>query len=151
MEPIDALRAFRDSLYRCFDRRADALFELGDALLTAGVVPSPVHLSLEPAHRRGWGSLYAALDRGRLDAGALRRLLARHPLAVRGEAPVYAVDVSVWPRCDAESRTAPMDVERVRPTQNTNVIAAAQVKALLDRLPTEEAAAVPLFVFDAGY
>ena len=52
MEPIDALRAFRDSLYRCFDRRADALFELGDALLTAGVVPSPVHLSLEPAHRR---------------------------------------------------------------------------------------------------
>ena len=83
MEPIDALRAFRDSLYRCFDRRADALFELGDALLTAGVVPSPVHLSLEPAHRRGWGSLYAALDRGRLDAGALRRLLARHPLAVR--------------------------------------------------------------------
>ena len=187
MEPIDALRAFRDSLYRCFDRRADALFELGDALLTAGVVPSPVHLSLEPAHRRGWGSLYAALDRGRLDAGALRRLLARHPLAVRGESPVYAVDVSVWPRCDAEcspergyyyhpsrhsagqpivagwayqwiarlgfareSWTAPMDVERVRPTQNTNVIAAAQVKALLDRLPTEEAA-VPLFVFDAGY
>jgi hypothetical protein len=49
-----------------------------------------------------------------------------------------------------ESWTAPMDVERVRPTQNTNVIAAAQVKALLDRLPTEEAA-VPLFVFDAGY
>jgi hypothetical protein len=189
MEPIDALRAFRDSLYRCFDRRADALFELGDALLTAAqVVPSPVHLSLEPAHRRGWGSLYAALQRGRLDASALRKLLARHPLDAAGcESPVYAVDVSVWPRCDAESSpdrgyyyhpsrhsagqpivagwayqfiaqigfvreswTAPMDVERVLPTQNTNAIAAAQVKALLDRFsPTEEA--IPLFVFDAGY
>jgi hypothetical protein len=58
--PLDALRSFRDSLYRCFVRRADALFELEDAVLTAGIVPSPVHLSLEPSHRRGWGSLYAA-------------------------------------------------------------------------------------------
>src|SRR5215218_9342792 len=107
MEPIDALRAFRHSIYRCFDHRADALFELGDALLTAGVVPSPVHLSLQPSHRRGWGSLYAALRRGRIDAAALRRLLVRDPLAAAvagGEAPVYAVDVSVWPRCDAECR-----------------------------------------------
>jgi hypothetical protein len=39
---------------------------LADALLTAaGTVHSPVHLSLVPAHRRGWGSLYAALYRGR--------------------------------------------------------------------------------------
>jgi hypothetical protein len=108
MEPYDALdtlRAFRNSLYECFDRRADALFELTDALLTAGVVPSPAHLSLQPSHRRRWGSLYAALDRGRIEDEALRELLARYPLASGGgeEAPVYAVDVSVWPRCDAES------------------------------------------------
>ena len=62
---LDVLRTFRESLYRCFGRRADALFELTDAILTAGVVPSPVHLSLETVHRRGWGSLYAALNRGR--------------------------------------------------------------------------------------
>ena len=49
-----------------------------------------------------------------------------------------------------ESWTAPMDVKRVPPTQNTNAVATEQVRALLDRLPTEEAAA-PLFVFDAGY
>ena len=65
-QPLNDLRTFRDSLYRCFERRADALFELADALLTAaGTVHSPVHLSLVPAHRRGWGSLYAALYRGR--------------------------------------------------------------------------------------
>ena len=83
MEPnnLGVLRAFRESLYRCFERRADALFELDDAILVAGAVPSPVHLSLQPSHRRGWGSLYAALGRGRLDAEALRDLLARHPLA----------------------------------------------------------------------
>src|SRR5215218_3400533 len=101
MEPSDAHHSFRHSLYECLHRRGDALFELADALLTADAVPSPVHLSLQASHRRGWGSLYAALDRGRIDVETLRRLLARHPLA-GSETPVYAVDTSVWPRCDAE-------------------------------------------------
>ena len=100
--PPDALRAFRRSFYECFCRRKDALFELTDAILTAdGAIPSPAHLSLQTSHRRGWGSLYAALCKGRMDVEALRRLLARHPLA-RDETPVYAVDVSVWDRGDAE-------------------------------------------------
>ena len=102
MEPPDALRAFRRSLYECLHRRRDALFELADAILAAdGAVPSPAHLSLETPHRRGWGSLYAALNRGRIDVEALRSLLACHPLA-GSETPVYVVDASVWPRCDAE-------------------------------------------------
>jgi hypothetical protein len=44
------------------------------------------------------------LDRGRIDADALREILARRPLASGGadEPLVFAVDVSVWPRCDAE-------------------------------------------------
>jgi hypothetical protein len=89
MDPSEALRAFRHSLYECFHRRSDALFELADAILTAdAAVPSPVHLSLEASHRRGWGSLYAALDRGRIDVEALRGLLAHHPLA-GSETPVY--------------------------------------------------------------
>src|SRR5919112_258015 len=105
MESSDALLSFRHSFYGCLHRRSDALFELTDAILSAdGAAPSPAHLSLEASHRRGWGSLYAALWRGRIDAEALRKLLARHPLAgvLVGEPPVYAVDVSVWDRCDAE-------------------------------------------------
>jgi hypothetical protein len=102
MEPPDALRAFRRSLYECLSLRGDALFELADAILGAdSAIPSPVHLSLQASHRRGWGSLYAALGRGRIDAEALRNLLARHPLA-GSQTSVYAVDTSVWPRCDAE-------------------------------------------------
>ena len=69
---LDTFRAFRSSLYNCLHRRSDALFELTDAILTAEPVPSPVHLSLQPSHRRGWGSLYNALSRGRIDAEALR-------------------------------------------------------------------------------
>lgn len=105
MKPPDALRAFRRSFYECLRHRRDALFELADAILTADSVGlSPAHLSLQASHRRGWGSLYAALNRGRIDAEALRDLLVRHPLAVGSTdgSPVYAVDVSVWPRCDAE-------------------------------------------------
>jgi hypothetical protein len=62
MEPHDdALHAFRRSFYECLHRRGDALFELlTDAILTADAVPSPVHLSLQASHRRGWGSFYAA-------------------------------------------------------------------------------------------
>lgn len=82
--------------------------------------------------------------------------------------PVYAVDASVWDRCDAEcspersyyyhpsrhsasqpivagwsyqflarlnfvreSWTAPVDVRRVRPAQDANVVAAEQVRSLV--------------------
>ena len=95
---------FRTALHRCFGRRADALFEISDALLTAGPLTSPVHLSLEPVHHRSWGSFYAALARGQIDVGALRALVARHPL--EDGRPVYAVDASVWARCDAETSPA---------------------------------------------
>jgi hypothetical protein len=54
--PFARLGAFRAELHACFTRRADALFELGDALLcTPTPVPSLPHLSLEPVHQRGWG------------------------------------------------------------------------------------------------
>jgi len=106
MEPFEALhafRSFRNSFYEYLDRRADALFELTDALLTAdAAVPSPVHLSLQASHRRGWGSLYAALEHGRINVEALRDLLAQEAPSAEDEQHVYAVDVSVWPRCDAE-------------------------------------------------
>ena len=95
------LQAFRDAFYRCLDRRADGLFDLTDAALAAGPQPSLAHLSLAGPHRRGWGSLYAALQDGRMDMDALRALLAAS--APTAEQPVYAVDVSVWPRNEAET------------------------------------------------
>jgi hypothetical protein len=103
-DPLGALRAFRQAVYEAFGARRDALFDLLDALLTAGAVPSPVHLSLAPAHRRGWGSLYAALAQGAIPAAAVEGLLAAQPLPLDEEAvPLYAVDGSVWARCDAET------------------------------------------------
>jgi hypothetical protein len=99
--PLARLSTFRSELHACFTRRADALFELGDALLCAQTpLPSLPHLSLEPVCRRGWGSVYAALARGRIDPERLRDLLVR--VLPDADPLVFAIDVSTWPRCDAE-------------------------------------------------
>lgn len=102
---LTELQAFRRRLHAIFDRRKDALFELNDAVLAAGTVPAPVHLSLQPVHRRAWTSLYAALRDGKIDEEAARDLLASQPPPDNGGRgiAVYAVDRSVWSRCDAEA------------------------------------------------
>jgi hypothetical protein len=99
--PLARLGAFRSELHGSFTRRADALFELGDALVCSQTpFPSLPHLSLEPTHRRGWGSAYAALASGRIATERLRDLLVSHLLPA--DPLVFAVDVTTWPRCDAE-------------------------------------------------
>jgi hypothetical protein len=101
-EQAEGLRGFRTGFHRCWTRWADAGFELCEAVLCA---PAPVSslpaLSLEPLFRRGHGSLYKALDRGRVDAAAMRDLLAASRPA--GWPLVFAVDASTWARCDAET------------------------------------------------
>src|SRR4051794_5985377 len=97
---LTLLRAFRADVYGRAGARPDALFELFDAATVVGLTPSLAHLSLAAVHRRGWGSLYAALTRGSLDAAALCELVGRHPLD-DGQ-PIYAIDTSAWPRADAE-------------------------------------------------
>jgi hypothetical protein len=98
---LESLRAFRIALHACFHRRGDALFELVDAVLAADSVGSLPHLSLQAPHRRSWGSLYDALAEGHIDPKVLRATLAQYPAT--DSQPVYAVDLSVWPRCDAEA------------------------------------------------
>jgi hypothetical protein len=98
--PLARLGAFRTELHACYTRRADALFELGDALLCAQAFLALLHLSLEPVCRRGWGSVYDALARGRVDTERLRDLLVSS--LPDADPLVFAVDVTTWPRCDAE-------------------------------------------------
>ena len=95
------LRCFRFDLLDCFGRRADALFEVATALVAAEAVVSVPRLSLQAAHRRGWGSVDAALAEGRTDIETLRALAARHP-AADGQ-PVSAVDVGIRLRREAEA------------------------------------------------
>ena len=97
----EALRAFREQVYTLFGCRRDALFEALDAVLSAPTLETPAHLRVVPSCQRGWGSLYDALNAGTMDLARLERLTASYPL----EPPTawFAVDASVWPRCDAET------------------------------------------------
>lgn len=96
------LSRFRTAFYGCLSARADAFFELADTLLCAdGPTRTPVELSLLAEHQRGYGSLYGALNHGRLDADALRDLLISLPLLRFDGRIVLTVDVSPWLRSDA--------------------------------------------------
>lgn len=102
-EALGLLSRFRVDFYECLYKRADALFELTDAVLCAdGPVKTLVELSLAAEHRRGHGALYAALDRGWLESARLRRVLAGLPVPRAADGRiVLAVDVSHWLRPDA--------------------------------------------------
>ncbi|MGW0538721.1 NF041680 family putative transposase [Streptomyces sp. NPDC003032] len=96
------LSRFRAAFYGCLSARADAFFELADALLcTDGPTRAPVELSLLAEHQRGYGSLYGALNHGRLDENAVRDLLVALPLPRFDGRIVLTVDVSPWLRSDA--------------------------------------------------
>ncbi|WP_210406365.1 NF041680 family putative transposase [Micromonospora sp. MH33] len=102
-DPAAGLAGFRRDFYQCLVRRADALFELTDAVLCAdGPVHSLVDLTLTAEHRRGHGALYDGLNAGRIDIARLRARLAGLPLPRAADGRiVLAVDVSNWLRPDA--------------------------------------------------
>jgi hypothetical protein len=99
----ETLAVFRRELFGCLTRRADALFEVADAVLCAdGPVRTLVGLWLVAEHRRGHGALYDAVNHGRLDVARLRRSLAGLPLPRSADGRLMlAVDVSPWLRPDA--------------------------------------------------
>lgn len=105
LEALTELSGFRGEFYSCLTARSDALFELADAVLCGdGPVRSLPELSLVGEHRRGHGGLYAALARGRIDTGRLRRALAEVPLPRSDDGRlVLAIDITCWLRPDAHT------------------------------------------------
>src|SRR3954452_10656932 len=101
--PRDDLDWFRREFYRSCTARADALFELTDAVLCAdGPVRSLVELTLVAEHRRGHGAMYDALAHGQVEIGRLRQALTSLPLPRAADGRiVLAVDASPWLRSDA--------------------------------------------------
>jgi hypothetical protein len=99
------LSGFRQEFYRCLTSRADALFELCDAVLCAdGPVRSLAELSLVGEHRRGHGGLYAGLARGQIDTDRLRRAVIAGPLPRAADGRlVLAIDITCWLRPEAHT------------------------------------------------
>jgi hypothetical protein len=104
------LASFRREFYRCLTARADALFELTDAVwCSAGPVRTLVELSLCPEHRRGHGAPYDGLGCGAINIKGLQFAIATQQLPRGVDGPItLAVAVSPWPRPDAPSSAQPM-------------------------------------------
>jgi hypothetical protein len=96
---------FREDLYWSSTRRADALFDLCDAVLCApGRVSDLARLSLAPEFSRGHGALNGVLNAGQAGFARLRRALAGLPLQAWPDGRVrLAVDVTPWLRPDADA------------------------------------------------
>jgi hypothetical protein len=104
--PLQLLQTFRGKLLGIFPRRADALFELIDALLLTVDPRSPVELSRSPAFRRRFSMVYDAMQQGQIEPEQARQLLAEaepaEALIIAGCA-LYGVDTTIDPRPDAET------------------------------------------------
>ncbi|GAA2576707.1 hypothetical protein GCM10010435_61060 [Winogradskya consettensis] len=103
-EAIDVLAEFREQLYRCMTPRADALFELTEALLcTDGPVKRWSGCHLPRSAGAATAPMYNALNHGRTDVEVLCRCLAGLPLPRAADGRlVLAVDVSPWLRPDGK-------------------------------------------------
>ena len=100
---LASMTAFRQRFYDCLTSRADALFELTDAVLCVdGPVRSLVELSLAVEHRRGHGALYDGVNAGRIEVARFQNLVACQviPRCQDGRI-VLGIDVSNWLRPDA--------------------------------------------------
>lgn len=103
VEAIGVLSRFRTDFYGCLDARADALFEVVEAMLCVdGPVVSVPELSLTSVHRRGHGGLYDGLASGKLNVARFAAALAGLELPRLFGRITLAVDVSPWLRPDAE-------------------------------------------------
>jgi DDE superfamily endonuclease len=99
------LRELRQAVYGCFERGADALFNLADALLSESQAQSLVELSLSPFFERKWSSVYEGLEDGLIKVERLREVLVRTLLAQLEEGkPIWlALDESDIERAEAKT------------------------------------------------
>jgi DDE superfamily endonuclease len=102
---FNILKQVRQQLYASFERGADALFNLGDALLCESQAQSLPELSLSPFFERQWPSVYEALEDGRISIEQVRAIWVSVLLADRAEheAIWIAVDSSNLARPEART------------------------------------------------
>ncbi|WP_225977389.1 transposase [Nostoc sp. CENA543] len=93
------LEEFRQAAYNYLGRAHDATFELMDAILLTRNAYSLADLSLSPAFRRKWSSIYEALQDSRPQRQKLMQLYIKQ-MPHQGR-PLLAGDHTAWPRPDA--------------------------------------------------
>jgi hypothetical protein len=104
-EALITLRQFREEIYRCMKRGADAMFNVCDALLCESQAQSLPELSFSAMFERKWPSVYGALSDGNIKVERAREVVVQTLLSLmrENEAVWIAVDATPIERLDAET------------------------------------------------
>ena len=99
---LEPLRQFRQAVYQTLAPARDAAFEIIDAIACSRDARSAVEVSLSPTMERGFGSVYKAIERTRIDGDHLHLVLVSEAerageLLFDGWA-LYALDHTPYPR-----------------------------------------------------
>jgi len=143
VDPFERLCLFRQSAYSCLGSAQDALFELGDSVLLTPSANSFAELSLCPAFRRRWPSVYEALEDSRPDRDALLRLyVSQMPSEAR---PLLAGDHTPWPRLSARTLRARTYVHQSTKIKGNKPITIGYNFSTIAWIPSEKGSwAIPL-------
>ena len=101
---FQTLADFRQQIYNCLPKAADALMNTMDALLTENQAQSLPELSLSPFFQRKCHSLYEAFEDGVIETQKLRQVFAKAALLQGKERICLATDASSIAR--PKSKTA---------------------------------------------
>ena len=97
------LTDFRQQIYNCLPKAADALMNTMDALLTENQAQSLPELSLSPYFQRKWHSLYEAFEDGVVETQKLRHVFAKAAPLQGKKRICLATDVSSIARPKAKT------------------------------------------------
>ena len=100
------IQQFRKAGYQSIQKRADAFFDLLDALTVAGHVNSPVALSEETPFRRKFSSIFDTLHKAEIDFDPLLQTLYQQQPSDSEQIAgyeVYALDTTPNERPEAET------------------------------------------------
>ena len=148
-EHVTQFKQFREEVYQNFNKRADTLMDLMDALSSNMVAQSVVELSLNPAFRREYSSLFTALDEwepSQEDKNLAQ--LAGPYLPKPSQFPFWLVgtDVTPQPRVHARTLEDRSYVYQPNTIKSNKPITIGHAYSSVVLFPEEESAHAPVWV-----
>ena len=148
-EHIPQLKQFRQEVYQNFNKRADTMMDLLDALSSNTSADTVVELSLNPAFRREYSSLFTALDEWEPDKSAknLAQLAGPYlPKPVKQPFWLIGTDVTPQPRIHAPTLEDRSYVYQPNTIKSNKPITVGHAYSSVVLFPEEESEHSPIWV-----
>jgi len=148
-EHVTHLKQFRQQVYQNFNKRADTLMDLLDALSSNTSAQTVVELSLSPFYRRDYSALFTALDEWRPEKAdkSLAQLAAPY-LPKPAQLPFWLLgtDVTPQPRLNAQTLEDRNFVYQPNLIKSNKPVTIGHAYSSVVLLPEEDSAHTPPWV-----